>query len=233
VVFLFDEVQFLRMHELEALIAALHRVVQKALPITLVGAGLPQLPELAGEAKSYAERLFKFPRIGRLDIRNVEIALNGPARALGAEFSPGAIERIYLFTDGYPYFLQEFGKLVWDVAPGPTIFSTDIASVEERVLRKLDSDFFRVRSDRLRPGQLTILRAAAELGVGPHRIEDVGALSAIESATFQAELDTLISRALLYSPRFGYIGFTVPQFDKFLRRRYPFNDGRVVLPGPE
>ena len=121
VVFLFDEVQFLASAELEALIAALHKVVQRRLPVTLVGAGLPQIPRLAGEAKSYAERLFKFPHIGSLPTGNATRALTQPAADHGVQFTPAAVDAIVTYTEGYPYFLQEYGKPVWDEATSSPI----------------------------------------------------------------------------------------------------------------
>lgn len=229
VVFLLDELQFLDLVELEALVSGLHRVVQRSLPVTLVGAGLPQLPELAGDARSYAERLFKFPRIGRLSRDEVEVALNEPARGLSVEFTSGAVDRIFEFTEGYPYFVQEFGKIVWDNATEARIFSTEAAAAESAVMEKLDRGFFRVRTERLSPGQLTILRGAAEIGAGPHLVDDVAGKVALEPAEIQREIGELIRKALLYSPRFGYVGFTVPHYDRFLRRTYPFHGGRVVL----
>src|SRR4051794_8879629 len=125
VVFLLDEVQYLTLAELEALIAALHKTVQRSLPVTLVGAGLPQLPRLAGEAKSYAERLFTFPSIGRLDRGQASRALADPAARLGVEYETRAIESIVRFTEGYPFFLQEYGKIVWSRAEGSPITLSD------------------------------------------------------------------------------------------------------------
>ena len=126
IVFLLDEVQFLDRPELEAPIAALHQVSQHQLPLTLAGAGLPQLPALTGAAKSYAERLFRFPTIDRLDEQAARDALELPARAEGVEFERAATDRIVALTEGYPYFLQEYGKHVWNVATGPTISASDV-----------------------------------------------------------------------------------------------------------
>jgi hypothetical protein len=230
VVFLLDEVHFLQSEEMEALLTGLHRVVQQALPVTVVGAGLPQLPELAGAARSYAERLFMFRSIGRLTQEQAAAALNQPAQKLGVEFTDGAIERIYEFSEGYPYFLQALGKAAWDHAPGPQIFSTDVAVAEGRVLHQIDTGFFRVRSERLSLRELTVLRATASLGRGPHKIDAIARITPLDAPAFGDTLDELTARALLYSPRFGYVDFTVPQYDQFLRRRYPFDAGRLVLP---
>ena len=177
VVFLMDEVQFLRLNEFEALIAGLHRTVQRQLPITLVGAGLPQLPRLAGEAKSYAERLFKFPRIGQLSASDAETALAEPAADLGVRFDPGAIDAIVDYTEGYPYFIQEYGKIVWDSAPEGESISRSIALEAQRAVEtKLDESFFRVRAERTTELELHYLRAMAELGAGEHTAGDVAAV---------------------------------------------------------
>lgn len=150
IAFLVDEVQFLRTAEFEALIAGLHRTVQRQLPITLVGAGLPQLPRLAGEAKSYAERLFKFPRIGELSPPQAEAALAEPATELGVNYDPGAIDVIVDYTEGYPYFIQEYGKIVWDLAPeGEPIREAVAREAQRAVEAKLDESFFRVRAERV------------------------------------------------------------------------------------
>src|SRR5579884_3541865 len=134
IAFLVDEVQFLRAAEFEALIAGLHRTVQRQLPITLVGAGLPQLPRLAGEAKSYAERLFKFPRIGELTPPQAEAALAEPAAEQGVTFDAGAIDVIVNYTEGYPYFIQEYGKIVWDLAPEGEPISEPVAREAQRAV---------------------------------------------------------------------------------------------------
>jgi hypothetical protein len=145
IVFLLDEVQFLDRAELEALIAALHQVSQRELPLTLAGAGLPQLPALTGAAKSYAERLFRFPTIDRLSDQAARDALELPAQAEGVGFEREATNRILELTEGYPYFLQEYGKHAWNVAAGPTITVGDVERAHDVVQLELDESFFRVR----------------------------------------------------------------------------------------
>jgi hypothetical protein len=142
-VLLFDEVQFLSTTQLEALISALHKTVQRGLPVTMVGAGLPQIAELAGDAKSYSERLFKFPRIGNLGDKDARAALTEPAQAEDADYSGGALDLAIEVTGGYPYFLQELGYAVWGVADGPTITREDIALAVPTYEAKLDESFFR------------------------------------------------------------------------------------------
>ena len=220
VVFLFDEVQFLSVVELEALIAALHKTVQRQLPITLVGAGLPQIPRLAGEAKSYAERLFQFPTIGQLSQEEAADALTRPAGALGVTYAPAAVKAIIDFTEGYPYFLQEYGKLVWDRALGPVIEADDVLQSQDAVEAKLDSSFFRVRTDRVSELELQYMRAMAELGSAPQPAKDVARLMKRTSEQMGPTRSRLIEKGLLYTPAHGLAAFTVPQFDRYMRRAH-------------
>ncbi len=160
VVFLLDEVQFLARGELEALIAALHQVSQRELPLTLAGAGLPQLPALTGAAKSYSERLFRFPAIDRLPAPAARDALELPARAADVNYQPQATERILALTDGYPYFLQEYGKHVWNVATGPAITLADVTQAHDFVQLELDESFFAVRVGRATPSSSALVRVS-------------------------------------------------------------------------
>jgi hypothetical protein len=221
VVFLLDEIQFLRAAELEALIAALHKTVQRQLPVTLVGAGLPQLPRLAGEAKSYAERLFRFPTIGRLEPAAARRALVDPAAAEGVGFEPGAAEAIVDYTQGYPYFIQEYGNVLWDLTAEPPIATDDVADARDAVEAKLDGNFFRVRIERTTELELRYLRAMAELGPEPQQAKDVAALLGRTSQQLGPTRSRLIDKGLLYTPGHGLAAFTVPQFDRFLRRAVP------------
>src|SRR5262245_31095607 len=148
VIFLLDEIQFLERPDMEALIAALHHSVQRSLPITVVGAGLPQLPKIAGEAKSYAERLFNFPLIDRLGENSAVEALERPAQDQGVSFERNATKAIVSYTEGYPYFLQEYGRFVWDLAPESPITRNDVEQSRLLVQEQLDENFFRVRMGR-------------------------------------------------------------------------------------
>jgi hypothetical protein len=221
VIFLLDEIQLLSPMQLEALIAAMHRTVQRALPITLVAAGLPQLPELAGEAKSYAERLFKFPEIGSLSAADARQAITEPAANEGASFELEAVSRIYEYTQGCPYFIQEFGKAAWDLADGPAITPFDVERAQREVEDKLDSSFFRVRLDRTTDLERAYLRAMAELGPTPQAAGDVATLLERTSQQCGPTRARLIEKGLLYTPNYGYAAFTVPQFDRYLKRRIP------------
>jgi hypothetical protein len=221
VVFLLDEVQFLATAEFEALIAGLHRTVQRQLPITLVGAGLPQLPRLAGEAKSYAERLFKFPRIGQLSPPQAEAALAEPAAELSVSYEPDAIDIIVAYTEGYPYFLQEYGKIVWDLAPEGEPISERITEEAQRAVEaKLDESFFRVRAERVTELELHYLRAMAALGPGEQTAGDVAAVMGRRTEQLGPTRARLIDKGLLYTTGHGRGAFTVPQFDRYMRRNH-------------
>jgi ribosomal protein S16 len=220
VVFLIDEVHFLTTPELEALIAALHKTVQRQLPITLVGAGLPQLPRLAGEAKSYAERLFKFPQIGELSAIEAKQALVDPAERLDVAYDRPAIAAIVDYTEGYPYFLQEYGNVLWDLAEISPITLTDVEDARDAVEAKLDGSFFRVRAERTTELELRYMRAMAELGSGAQQARDVAALLDRSSEQMGPTRSRLIDKGLLYTPGHGLAAFTVPQFDRYMRRTY-------------
>ncbi len=226
VVFILDEVQFLVLRELEALIAALHKTVQRRLPITLVAAGLPQLPELAGEAKSYAERLFRFPTVDSLAPEEARKALVEPARALGVRYEDDAVGEIMAYTEGYPSFIQEYGSVVWNFAAGTPITHVAVDDAREAVEAKLDESFFRVRADRTTNAELTYLRAMAELGPEPQLAGDVAAVLGRKSTSLGPTRARLIEKGFLWTPSHGYAAFTVPQFDRYLKRTYELRVSR-------
>ncbi|MFC5369392.1 AAA family ATPase [Arcanobacterium bovis] len=221
VVLLFDEVQFLAADQLEALIQALHKCVQRELPITFVGAGLPQIAELAGDAKSYAERLFKFPNIKELSYMDAKQALKLPAEEEGVKFDEDALDRAVEISGAYPYFLQELGYAVWSIADGDNITIADIDQVIPRYESKLDESFFRVRLDRATELQRAYMRAMAELGAGPQKAADVAEVMGRSSQNLAPVRKSLIDMGLLYAPDHGYASFTVPHFDQFLKRAMP------------
>lgn len=220
IVVLIDEVQFLTTTQLESLIQAVHKSVQKRLPITFVGAGLPQIAELAGDAKSYAERLFKFPRIDSLAPEDARRAIIEPAQAEGATFTEAADLAVSI-THGYPYFLQELGYQAWIIARDNLIDSDDVGAAREAYEAKLDSSFFRVRLDRATPLQTAYMRAMAELGSEPQKAADVAARMGRESSQVAPIRSQLIDMGLLYTPQHGYAAFTVPDFDTFMLRAVP------------
>jgi hypothetical protein len=213
-----DEVQYLSEAELGSLIMAVHRITQLTLPIMLVGTGLPQLPALAGNAKSYAERLFNYPTIGPLSVDDAKEAIAAPARELGVDFSEGALVRLFEITRGYPYFIQEWAYHIWNHASTSPIAIDDVKAVEDRVLRALDESFFRVRYDRLTPRERRYLRAMAELGEGPHRSGDIAGVLGTKVESLSPLRSGLIAKGMIYSPQHGDTAFTVPLFDAFMRR---------------
>jgi hypothetical protein len=226
VVFILDEVQFLSLREFEAVIAALHKTVQRRLPITLVAAGLPQLPELAGEAKSYAERLFRFPTVGSLEPDEARKALVEPARDLDVIYAEDAIEEIIAYTQGYPYFIQEYGSVVWNLAESSPIAKAVVEDARDSVEAKLDESFFRVRADRTTNAELKYLRAMAELGPDPQLAGDVAAVLNSKSTSLGPTRARLIDKGLLWTPSHGYAAFTVPQFDRYMKRTYELGVSR-------
>jgi AAA ATPase domain len=218
IVLAIDEVQYLGSDELAALISAIHRTVQLNLPVVLVGAGLPQLPGLTGNAKSYAERLFEFPRIDSLDDAQGRDVLRLPANDQGVGFESDALDELLARTHGYPYFLQEWGYEVWNVAAASPITLDDVRDAAPLVQAKLDDNFFKVRMDRLTPAERTYLHAMADLGPGPHRSGDVAARMNVQVESVAPRRSALIRKGMVYSPAHGDTAFTVPMFDEFLRR---------------
>jgi len=226
VVLFIDELQYLQEDQFGALIAGLHRCAQLGLPITLVGAGLPQLLALAGNAKSYAERLFEFPFIGQLAEPEARIALEKPARDEGVLYQPEAFAEIHRLTRGYPYFLQEWGKRTWDIAQTSPIQREDVEAASAEAVAALDASFFRVRFDRTTPKEKLYLRSMAELGPGPHRSGDIAANLGKTVGAVGTLRQTLINKGMIWSPAHGDTAFTVPLFDEFMKRIMPGDDWR-------
>ena len=218
IVILIDEFQNLSGEDFEALIMAIHRIDQKQLPLMVVGAGLPLLIKLTGDAKSYSERLFDYPEIGPLDEAEAHRALVAPAREGGIEFDDEAVRHIIDRTKGYPYFLQEWGYQAWNCADGSPITAGDVGQAEQRAVERVDKNFFRSRYERLSDPQKTYLRAMARLGLGPHKTGDVADVMGKTSSQLGPTRDALITNGMIYSPKYGYAAFTVPLFDEFMRR---------------
>jgi len=222
-----DELQYVEEEQLAALITALHRCAQRRLPVVLVGAGLPQLPGQMGRAKSYAERLFDFPEIGPLPEDAARIAIAKPAREEGVDVNEDALRSIVRQTRGYPYFLQEWGKHAWDTANASPITRRDVERASKEAIAALDESFFRVRFDRLTPGEKRYLRAMAELGPGPHRSGDIADQLGRKVTSLGPTRNQLIAKGMIWSPSHGDTAFTVPLFDEFMRRIMPGDDWRV------
>ncbi|NTU92289.1 MAG: ATP-binding protein [Chlorobiaceae bacterium] len=222
VAIIIDEIQFFTKAELNALIMAMHKMQQRQLPLVLVGAGLPILPGLAGDAKSYAERLFSFPDIGPLTKDDAARALLGPVMDEGVTFEPAALEEIYRLTKGYPYFLQEWGYQAWNQADSSPITLRLVQETTTQVVHRLDENFFRVRFERLTDGEKKYLRAMAQLGQGPYRTTDISVQLGVESSTALSTVRSkLIRKGMIYSPAHGLLNFSVPLFDEFMLRAIP------------
>ena len=221
VVFFFDELQYVPEDQLEALIMALHRISQRRLPVTMLGAGLPQVRGRMGKAKSYAERLFDFSEIGPLSPEDARLAIEKPAREEGVEIEPYALDEIVSKTRCYPYFLQEWGKHVWDVAESSPITISDVEIATRQVIADLDQSFFLVRFDRLSPTEKRYLRAMADLGAGPHRSGEVAGKMNRPVTALAPIRSQLINKGMIWSPSHGDTAFTVPMFDEFMRRIMP------------
>lgn len=218
---LIDEVQYFREKELSAFIMAMHRMQQRQLPVVLIGAGLPILPRLAGDSKSYAERLFSFPDIGPLRPDDAKRALVAPAKEEGVEFQQLAINEIVQLTQGYPYFIQEWGYQAWNHAEGSPITLVAVKGATGETLQRLDQNFFRVRFDRLTPSEKQMLRAMADLGAGPYPIADVAKKLGLTVGSLSPRRAKLIHKGMIFSPTHGDLDFTVPLFDAFMRRVMP------------
>ena len=225
VALLIDELQYFNQKELSALIMAMHKIQQRQLPMLLLGAGLPILPGLAGESKSYAERLFNFPDIGALSEPDATKALREPTRAAGVDFESPALRDIFRLTQGYPYFLQEWGYQCWNRASASPITLQIVQAATPIVIQRLDANFFRVRFDRLTPGEKRFLRAMAGLGAGPQRSGDVADALRVTVNNLGPVRSKLIKKGMIYSPAHGDLAFTVPLFNEFMLRAVPSLDG--------
>lgn len=221
VAFFVDEMQYVKEKEFAALITALHRTSQRQLPVTMFGAGLPQLRGRAGKAKSYAERLFAFSEIASLSPEDARRAIEKPARDAGVAIESDALDAIVSGTQCYPYFLQEWGKYAWDVAERSPITVSDVEIASEQAIAHLDGSFFRVRLERLTPKEKKYLRAMAELGEGPHRSGDVAGVLGREVTSVAPVRSQLINKGMIWSPGHGDTAFTVPLFHEFMMRIVP------------
>lgn len=224
-----DELQYVKEDELAALIMALHRAAQRQLPVIMLGAGLPQLRGNMGRAKSYAERLFEFPEIGMLSDHDARRAIAKPAQAEGVSINEDALDVIIDQTRCYPYFLQEWGKHVWDVAERSPITTDDVAVASQLATATLDESFFLVRFDRLTSAEKRYVRAMAQLGAGPHRSGDIAGELNRTVNSLGPTRSHLINKGMIWSPAHGDTAFTVPMFDEFMMRIMPGDDWRSLL----
>ncbi|MCQ6256205.1 ATP-binding protein [Pseudomonas sp. Q11] len=218
-ILLIDEVQYLTEADLSALIVSIHRMSQEGLPVLLVGAGLPQVARLAGEAKSYAERLFLYPEVGALDQPSATQAVQKPILDEQASIDTAALDSIVDRTQGYPFFLQEWASTAWNNAEGPEITVDDVEHSYSETLASLDAGFFRVRIDRLTPSEVQFVKAMSTLGDGPYAIADVAKVMGRPQSSLGPTRANIISKGMIYSTDHGYLNFTVPLFAEFMRRQ--------------
>lgn len=213
-----DELQYIKQDQFAALISALHRCAQQNLPLAVVGAGLPQLLSIAGEAKSYSERLFDYPIVDKLARQPAIDVIRKPALALDVSFDDDAVEEIIKKTDGYPYFLQEWGKHAWDLAFTSPITKVNVLDATDLTIATLDESFFKVRLERTTPSERRYLKAMADLGAGPHRSGEVAQQQNKQANSLGPVRASLIAKGIVWSPSHGDTAFTVPLFHLYLLR---------------
>ncbi|MGO4255067.1 AAA family ATPase [Marmoricola sp. RAF53] len=224
-----DEMQDLGPADVSALCAACHELSQSGLPVIVVGAGLPHLPAVLSASKSYSERLFRYQRIDRLSREEADRALSAPATEEDAAFEDGALAALYDATGGYPYFIQAYGKAVWDVAPRSPITAADVAVGAPEAEAELAVGFFGSRYERATPGEREYLRAMADAAAELHEdvVDEVGSVPTADVAatlgkkpqSLSPARDALLKKGLIYSGERGRIAFTVPHFGRYLRDR--------------
>ena len=218
VILLIDEMQFLSMKDLSALIIALHKISQNRIPLLFYGAGLPHLAKLSGEAKSYSERLFDFEIIDRLDNKSAAIALVKPALREGITYESGALDAVLKETEGYPFFLQVWGSHIWEVAKSSPISITDVSRATLRALKALDHGFFKVRVERLTERQLKYAIAMAAVDSLPASSTEVAGILGLSISRAAPIRDELIKKGMAFSPKRGLVAFSVPRFKEYLQR---------------
>lgn len=227
VVFLLDEVQFVSEIEYRAVVSALHRATQKNVPVTLAAAGLPQIPRLTGEARSYAERLFTFPVIANLPAEAARAALVEPARQQRVEYAEDAVELALSWTGGYPFYIQQLGKHAWNLADRSPIGADDIEAAMPAAQGALDTSIYEVRVQRATDQERRYMRAMAELGDGPYKSGAVAAALGRKTAAVSMIRQRLLDKGLVYATEdYGYVDFTVPRFGEFMVRYMPYRARR-------
>ncbi|MBQ0031275.1 MAG: ATP-binding protein [bacterium] len=218
VLLLIDEIQCLPGKDLRALIMMAHEMQQERLPVAIVGAGLPILPGLVGNVKTYAERLFLFPTVGALSEDEAMRAIRVPLSEGGVAIDGRALRLVAQESRGYPYFIQEWGYQLWNRAAGKPIQSKDVSALAEKVEARLDANFFRVRIERLTPGERDFLKNMGKVG-GPNvRMGELAKAMRVKVTALGPRRTSLIRKGMIYSPAYGEIAFTVPLFAEFLRR---------------
>ena len=212
-----DEMQDVPAPDISALCAACHELAQNGGPLIVVGAGLPHLPSVLSASKSYSERLFRYVRIDRLERTAADLALIAPAEREEVTFEPGALDALYRAADGYPYFVQAYGKVTWDVATGSPVTANDVSVAAPEAEGELAVGFFGSRYERATPAEREYMRAMAALGDDPVPTSAVAEELGRKPSSLSPARDGLIKKGLIYSSERGVIAFTVPHFGKFLR----------------
>lgn len=220
-VIIIDELQYLDDQEFSALIMAMHSVNQKSLPVILMGAGLPQILGLAGNSKSYAERLFIYPRVEALSAADAAVALINPIKKEGATIDSDAVQEALKITQRYPYFLQQWGHEAWNLAATNRIKLADMRAATPRANAALDESFFRVRFERCTPSEKQYMRALAEFNDGKARSGDIAEKLGVKVTSVAPTRGNLIKKGMIYSPAHGATAFTVPLFHIFMQRAMP------------
>lgn len=215
-----DEMQDLDAETLGALIAAQHLANQRDWPFYVIGAGLPNLPRVLTDARSYAERLFNYRPIGKFDRNDAAHALREPAERLGAEFEPSALEILLDATGGYPYFIQEFGQAAWNLAPDRKITTADATAAVQFGTEQLDAGFFRSRWERATPSERRMLHAMAADGEGPSLTAVVAQRMGLQPSSIGPYRAALINKGLVYAPEHGQIAYTVPGMAGYVDRHH-------------
>ena len=232
VVFLLDEVQFVNVVEYRSVITALHRATQKEMPITVVAAGLPQIPRLTGEARSYAERLFSFPVIADLKEPDARAALVEPARQQGVDYEEDAVARALAWTHGYPFYIQQLGKHAWNNARVSPISLADVEAAMPAAQAALDTSIYEVRIQRATDQERRYMRAMAELGDGPYRSGVVAAKLGRRTPEVSMIRQKLIDKGLVYATEdYGHVDFTVPLFNEYMAHHMPYRPPRQPRQG--
>ena len=212
-----DEMQDIPAADVSALCAAIHELSQSGGPLIVVGAGLPHLPSVLSASKSYSERLFRYVPIDRLDRAAADQALLAPARREGADFEPAALDALFEAADGYPYFVQAYGKVTWDVAAASPVTAGDVKVASAQAENELAVGFFGSRYERATPAEREYMRAMAMLGDDPVQTAAVADKLGRKHSSVSPARDALIKKGLIYSSERGLIAFTVPHFGRFLR----------------
>lgn len=218
-----DEMQDIATDELAALCGACHEISQQGAPLVVVGAGLPHLPVALAASKSYAERLFRYVTVDRLPREMAERAWRVPASTEGVTFTAEALAALYRLTDGYPYFVQAYGKVTWDAALADPIDVADVEAAAPEAEAELAVGFFGARFERATPAERDYMTAMAELGseTGDEPVATAAVAQHLERKpqSLSPARDGLIKKGLVYSAERGRVAFTVPHFGRFLRTR--------------